>query len=528
MMLLAVFLPTANLAAAEQVALQLKWKHQFQFAGFYMALEKGIYKDAGFDVAIRELPLGKSAVQLLVDGQTDYAVVDTGALLSYAEGVPIMVLAAIYQHSPLALMVINPDIRTINDLHGKRIMMAPGLNADIIAALGKAGIGSGDFIRQDISFDVRDLIDGKTDAFTVYVTDQTRQLETLGVPYRLFRPKKQGIDFYGDILVTTDTILKEKPEQAMAFTRASMRGWNYALAHIDETLDVIEKKFNPQHLSRSQLRFEALKTKEEMILGDVVDLGYMSDKRWNHIAGVYQSLGLLPAGFDVSGFVYHDEPGFMDMLSKYRWELGMMVLLLSSLFLAFYNIRLRHVVSARTRVLNELNRELEKLTLLDGLTCVGNRRMFEQAFSSEWHRALRNEYSLSLLLIDIDYFKLYNDLYGHQQGDVSLRQVASTLVGVCKRAEDTVVRYGGEEFVALLPGTDMEQASILAEKCRQAVLDLQLPHERSAVSEVVSVSIGVSSVLPVTDIEAMSLLESADMALYRAKAKGRNRVEQAT
>jgi diguanylate cyclase (GGDEF)-like protein len=232
----------------------------------------------------------------------------------------------------------------------------------------------------------------------------------------------------------------------------------------------------------------------------------------------------LPADFSVSGFVYHYEPGFIDMLGRYRWQLGMIALVFFTLFLAFYNFRLRNAVRERTSALNKLNLELEKLSLLDGLTGIGNRRMFEQAFSHEWNRAMRNQYPLSLIMIDIDYFKPYNDYYGHQQGDDCLRRVANTLTGVCKRAEDTVSRFGGEEFVVLLPGMDMAHAANLAEQCRVAVAGLAMPHAQSTADRMVTISLGVGSVLPDAGIDARSLLASADKHLYQAKKQGRNQV----
>jgi len=421
------------------------------------------------------------------------------------------------------LMVTNPEIRRITDLRGKRIMMAPGLNADISAALAAVGISPRDFIRQDISFDIHDLIDGETDAFAAYITDQPQQLEALGVPYHLFRPKAQGIDFYGDILITTDKTIKEKHARAMAFTEASMRGWEYALSHIDETIDVIEKKYNSQNLSRKQLRFEAVKTKD-MIMGDMVELGYMSEKRWNKIVSVYKAQGLLPVDFDVHGFIYHHEIGFLVFLDKFRWQLATIVLISFGLLLLLYNIRLRYVVRQRTRMLSALNLKLQQLSSQDSLTGIANRRMFDQALSNEWNRALRNKETLSLIMIDIDYFKDYNDLYGHQKGDDCLRQVAASLSKVCKRAEDTVARYGGEEFVILLHGAALEQATELAEKCRTEMESLQLAHDQSKAGSVVTISLGVSCLTPDAGVDPRELIESADKNLYLAKARGRNQV----
>jgi len=523
LILFAAVLPLGNLAAAESVTLQLKWKHQFQFAGYYMALEKGFYKDAGFDVKLKENEMGKAPIQQLVSGKADYAVVDSGALLAYAAGAPIKVMAAIFQHSPLALIVTDPDIRKITDLRGKRIMMAPGLNADISAALATVGIGPEDFIRQDISFDIHDLIDGKTDAYVVYITDQPYQLKALGVPYRLFLPRSQDIDFYGDILITTDKTIQENHEKAMAFTEASLLGWEYALGHIDETLDVIEEKYNSQKLSREQLRFEAVKTKE-MILGDVVELGYMSDKRWNHIASVYKAEGLLPFDFDMNGFIHHHEDGFLTTFGKFRWQIGSVLLVSFGLLLFLYNLRLRHVVRQRTSMLTELNVKLQHLSSQDSLTGIANRRMFDQALSNEWNRALRNKDTLSLIMIDIDFFKNFNDCYGHQKGDDCLRQVATCLSSVCKRAEDTVARYGGEEFVILLYGTNLEHATELAEKCRTTVESLQLPHDQSKAASMVTISLGVSTITTDTDADPREFIEAADKNLYLAKALGRNQV----
>ncbi len=510
-------------ASGEPITLQLKWKHQFQFAGFYMALEKGYYSEAGFDVTIKEIDIGTSAIDQLLQGSADYAVVDPGALLAYSNGAPIKVLASIFQHSPLALIVTNPHIRNITDLRGKRIMMAPGLNSDISAALGTVGISSNDFIRQDTSFDIRDLIEGRTDAFCGYITDQPHQLKTMGIPYRVFHPKEQGIDFYGDILVTLNRTIESEHERAIAFTEASLKGWSYALTHIDETIDIILEKYNSQNMAYRQLHFEAEKTKE-MILGDVVDIGYMSDQRWKLIADTYKEQGLLPEKFNVSGFVYSHETGILDIVSQYRWQTGMIALLFFILILAMYNIRLRFAVRKRTRDLDALNLELEHLSYRDGLTGITNRRMFDETLTKEWNRALRNRYPLSLVMIDIDFFKQYNDFYGHQQGDACLKLVAKVLKGACRRAEDLVVRYGGEEFVLLLPGMDPDQTVHLAEQCRKGVVELNLPHQDSQASPVVTISLGVSTVVPSVDMDAESLLASADRFLYQAKENGRNQV----
>jgi len=347
-----------SLAQAEPVTLQLKWKHQFQFAGFYMAKEKGFYRDAGFDVQIREVKPGTPAVAQLLDGSADYAVVDPGVLLARSKGAPIKVLSAIFQHSPLALIVREDSgIMSFAELRGKRIMMVPGLNADIDAALRSAGLTADDYMRQETSFDIRDLVNGKTDAFAGYETDQPYQLKELGIAYRIIHPREQDIDFYGDVLVTSERLLDAQPERVRAFTEASIRGWEYALEHIDETIDVIQEKYGSQKLSRKQLKFEALKTKA-MIESDVVQVGYMRQKRWHDIADIYKKQGLLPADFLAAEAIYQPEPGFVDVLVEHRWLLGIALLITVILGLVMHATVLRRAVKARTASLQESEEQL--------------------------------------------------------------------------------------------------------------------------------------------------------------------------
>ncbi len=171
-----------------------------------------------------------------------------------------------------------------------------------------------------------------------------------------------------------------------------------------------------------------------------------------------------------------------------------------------------------------LNAELKRLSFQDDLTGITNRRMFDQLLEKEWEHAKRNNTPLSLMMIDIDYFKDYNDYYGHQQGDECLKKVAQALTKVSKRAVDIVARYGGEEFVVLLPETPDRQSIALAEKCLGLISDMQLPHEQSKIDNVVTISIGVSTFTPSSGVKSESLLKAADDLLYQAKERGRNQV----
>ncbi len=193
------------------------------------------------------------------------------------------------------------------------------------------------------------------------------------------------------------------------------------------------------------------------------------------------------------------------------------------------NLQKHRLEQQNKRLIEELarkNRELEKLSLLDGLTDIPNRRWFDKVFTQEWLRAARKAGAISLMMIDIDCFKNYNDTYGHQAGDECLRKVAKSLGRALKRSGDFVARYGGEEFAAILPNTEAKNALQVAEKMHRNISDLKIPHRASDAGEQISVSIGIGSAIPAERrLEASSLISLADEALYRAKGKGRNRTE---
>ncbi len=174
--------------------------------------------------------------------------------------------------------------------------------------------------------------------------------------------------------------------------------------------------------------------------------------------------------------------------------------------------------------LQSANQKLRNLAYLDGLTQIANRRLFDERLSQEWGRLKRDRLSLSIIMCDVDYFKQYNDAYGHQGGDECLCRVAEALAATARRPPDLVARYGGEEFVVLLPNTPLEGAVKVAESLRSNVKALQLPHRQSKVSDCVTVSFGVASTIPNEGMTPEELLLQADEALYRAKSKGRDRI----
>jgi diguanylate cyclase (GGDEF)-like protein len=181
-----------------------------------------------------------------------------------------------------------------------------------------------------------------------------------------------------------------------------------------------------------------------------------------------------------------------------------------------------------TRLLEEANTKLESLATRDSLTGLANRRFFNEFMDREWRLALRDDHPFSVIMVDIDCFKAFNDTYGHQAGDACLKDVAAALRGVVKRPMDLMARFGGEEFIAVLPGTDSHGAILLAEIMREAVAGLAIRHDASTVGSTVTVSIGVACARPGGYAAPEALISAAVDALYGAKNDGRNRVRIAT
>ena len=174
--------------------------------------------------------------------------------------------------------------------------------------------------------------------------------------------------------------------------------------------------------------------------------------------------------------------------------------------------------------LQSANEKLQRIANIDGLTQIANRRRFDDYLLVEWQRHQREAMPLSLLLMDIDYFKNYNDFYGHQQGDNCLIQVAQTLAKVARRATDLVARYGGEEFAVILPNTNLQDALKVGEAIREVIAALKIPHNQSEISDQITLSLGIASMIPTPNHPLEDLIKNADHALYSAKSRGRDRI----
>jgi len=186
-------------------------------------------------------------------------------------------------------------------------------------------------------------------------------------------------------------------------------------------------------------------------------------------------------------------------------------------------VQMRHSLLVLTRKLDAANQELKRLSAVDGLTGVANRRMFDEAMEREWRRSMRQGTELAVVMCDVDFFKKYNDTYGHQAGDECLKRVAAAMARAMERGGDLLARYGGEEFGIILPDTKLGGAAFVAERMRHSVAQMKLPHAGSGHGQV-TISCGVSAAIANADSSPEALLLAADQALYQAKQAGRNQV----
>lgn len=503
-------------SALENVALQLKWNHAFQFAGYYAAVEKGYYREAGLSVTLLEAAPGKDPLESVLSDQAQYGVGNSSLLLARRAGKPVVVLAAIFQHSPLVLVSrmdkARKGIQGIHDVVGKRVMIEPQSD-ELIAYLKQEGIPLDSLVQLPHSFQPNDLIEARVDAMSAYVSNELFYLDRARLDYQVFTPRTGGIDFYGDNLFTTEKELKAHPDRVRAFRDASLRGWQYAMQHPEEIVDLIIARYSRQH-PREFYLFESERM-AALLRTDLVEVGYMNRGRWRHIADIYADLGLLPRDYRLKGFLYEpDAP--RDLTTLY---VALALLAVVSAF-ALYIHRINRRLS---RALNESRTAEERIRHLaqyDPLTDIPNRALFSDRLDQALASAKRDEQHIAVLFMDLDNFKPINDNLGHGIGDRLLQQVALRLRN-CLRESDTVARVGGDEFIALLRNAgDRNEALVVAEKLRNALVRPFVIGEHSIV---ISVSVGVA-LYPDHAQNDIELLKCADDAMYEAKRGGRNQV----
>jgi len=361
-------------AAAERVTLQLKWTHAFQFAGYYAAKAKGYYRDVGLEVTIQEAQPDLDVVRTVVSGQAQYGVGTSSLLLARHAGQPVVVLAVIFQHSPLVLVARKEyAAQSIHDLVDKRVMIEPQSD-ELLAYLRQEGIAPERLVMMPHSFDYHDLVQGKVAAMSAYASNELYYLDKARLDYQVYTPRSAGIDFYGDNLFTSQQELDRHPERVAAFRSASLRGWQYAMQHPDEITKLIHTHYSNKH-PLEFYRFEAARM-APLLRQDLIELGYMHAGRWRHIAEVYADRGLLPHEVSLDGFLF-DPNGKAALYHLYLYigllTGGVVVVGLVAGYILQINRRLKQVAEHNRQATAEL-REQEELwrtiikTSPDGIT----------------------------------------------------------------------------------------------------------------------------------------------------------------
>ena len=528
LMLCGILFTVPTNASETDITLQLRWHHQFQFAGYYMALEQGYYQQAGLKVHIIPGAPEINVLQQLLQREVQFAVSASGALLAYLEGKPVVALAAIMQKSPSVWLVRgDSDIYTLQDLASRRLEMTLSQeNTELLAVFAKEGFAINKLQLSSSSMKLDNLLSGKTDAFNAYLSNEPYLLQQMGVPYRVIQPTEYGVNFYQDILVGHADWLAQHPKQAEAFLQASLQGWRFALDNIDYSVAHIKQMYAPDK-SSAHLHYEA-EVLRTLVLPDLVEIGHMNPGRWQQIARMYHALGMVEQLKPLDKFLYS---GPAEVVVDYKLLLqSVMLMLLVIALLSFFTLRFRALAQALSaeiarhaqteQLLVERNQELLQLASTDMLTGLVNRRVIIQQAQAEIRRAKRYQKDLAVLMLDIDHFKQINDQHGHAAGD----KVLIAFAELCKqsiRDTDLAGRYGGEEFFILLPEVDIKTAIMSAERLRLAVAEHEFVLTSGDVLHI-TCSIGIAMYMPLQD-DLDKLLLRADQALYQAKHQGRNR-----
>jgi len=278
----------------EKVSIQLDWLHQFQFAGYYVAKEKGYFQDVGLDVDIKEFDYDVDLVQDTLQGRSTYAVGKSSLIIDRLENKKVILLSAIYQNSPMVLISLkNSKIDTIKDLKNKKVMLTP--DAVSAAAIHSMAISQGVKLN-DIkfiphSFKLEDLINGKTDAMGCYLSNEPYLLQQKGIEFNIFNPSEYGFDFYGGIFFTSEKELTQNPLRVKKMYKATLKGWEYAFKNIEETANLIYTKYNTQNKSLASLIYEGNVLKK--LAGfDQGSLGKIDINRIEEIKRLYLLLGV--------------------------------------------------------------------------------------------------------------------------------------------------------------------------------------------------------------------------------------------
>ncbi|MBB1074765.1 diguanylate cyclase [Rhodoferax sp. 4810] len=295
--------------ALAPVTLQLRWLHQFQFAGYYAALHQGYYREAGLEVTLKEGGPGADPLAAVLAGQADFGIGVSSLVIDYLKGKPVLVLGPVFQHSPNVLIVHGRDRRLVDlagDGAGRIALMGGDQDVELKAMFVDEGIALDKLHIVSNKRHLDDFLNHRIVALNAYISNEPFVLEQRGIPYTVLKPLTYGMDFYGDVLFTRRALVDERPEIAAAFRTASMRGWQYAFEHPHEIVDLIRERYNTQHKSREHLIYEA-DALCLLVNPELIAIGHSNPGRWLHIAKTYERFGLVQFDRSLDEFFYQPD-----------------------------------------------------------------------------------------------------------------------------------------------------------------------------------------------------------------------------
>ncbi|NLW05253.1 MAG: ABC transporter substrate-binding protein [Pseudomonadaceae bacterium] len=299
-----LLLVSGSLQASEKVILQLKWLHQFQFAGYYAALEKGYFAEEGLDVELKERNTELSNIKQVLAGEAHYGVTDSIVLLHHVQRSGIVLVAPIFQHSPNVIISLSSsNINRPKDLIGRRLAFynndTDGIS--LLAMMAEQGVLKEGLLRDNLSNRITRLVNGEVDAITAYSTNELFLLKDMGYSVNVLDPKHYGIDFYGDIFFTTIDEANNNPRRVAAMRRAILRGWEYALDNKEELINIILKKYNTQNKTYQALMNEALGL-EPLIARHTTELGTLTPGRLEYMLALLSKTNFIEGDLEQVDF----------------------------------------------------------------------------------------------------------------------------------------------------------------------------------------------------------------------------------
>ena len=507
----------------EHVRILLPPTTMVQSAGYYMALHKGFFKQQGLDVDLRLSRSRQSITQAVDDGDAEYGVSNADVLIEKAKGRALVAVAVLFQHSPAALLALkdkdivlkNKGINKLADLNDKRVLLLPKFqDIEVISLLRKYHIQSINISSPAVTRDMTTLVNNQFDALSINLTSGPYNAVRQGVDPIIFMPKEYGIDFYSGFLFTNEQEANANPERVAAVRAAVLQGWEYALTHTEETLDVLLGLSQlPSLSSRNKMKYQLI-TMRDFILPDFVPLGYINQQ---HLRDMQQQLidfDLIAKGSDFSQFIYIPPRAKIDWQVWGVWlKVIVATLLFNGLWLCYLlmiNQRLKREVLERKRA----EQHVRYAAMHDNLTGLANRALLMDTLEHILPLAKTGKISPVLLFMDLDRFKQVNDRYGHAAGDELLIAVALRISRLLGAPGELLIRLGGDEFVILLPNADLQYAALLSDKIERTLL-------QSFALTVCNVSIGISIGYSVyhSNMSADELLTGADNEMYAIKSE---------